>query len=259
MSILKIFRNLFSEIFAFLFLLSLSSLLILWILKDFTSEKNIKPLLVNVFYDSLEKQMDSYTEEQIKESIKIQCKDTDEISMPIGSFNISISCAEYKDINDTKMFLAEKISNSLYEKDYGCEINCLMEGKQDFLITKKANEKYTNLLIFNIVGTIFLGLMFFVLNENPVYKRIRSMSILILIGCLPGALLKVLLDPLKQELIYTNTFADPIIENLASISIKKYLTLFFVGLCCLVLSFLVMVFEKRTIKNYIFGSKEFVL
>lgn len=247
MNLLKTIRNFFSGIFAFLFLLSLSTFLILWILNDFTSENNIKPIITNLFYSTIEKQIDSYTEQQINEEIKIQCKESDKILMPIGGFDLNISCNNYKNSNNTKMFLAKEIVNSIYEKNYDCGIDCLFE-KQDFLISRKAHQMYTRLLIFNNIIVIFFGLLFFVLNDGSLSRKMRGLSILILLVSLQGFLIKILINPLKQQLISIDVFVDPIIENIADIAIKKYLIIFFIGLCFLLLSF-VFSLSKSNIKE----------
>ena len=71
--VLKILLSLLRFFLSFIFVLSLSCLVAVWTLADFSREENIKHLLTDAFYQSLKKQRDSSKEEEIKSSALALC------------------------------------------------------------------------------------------------------------------------------------------------------------------------------------------
>jgi len=245
MSILaKIFLYLLRFFFSFLFVLCLSSFIVVWSLVDFTRESNIKPLITDIFYDLLSHQVDASTEEQIRTYISSLCSRQETVETTLEGVAIKISCRDFFVAKDLKRFIAESIATSFYGAEYGCQfIECLKEGRYDVLITRKGNEFYQKVFLPLIFLSTLFGLAFFMVEEGKLSKKIRGIAVLILLVCLPGIMVKFLVDPIKQRFIsHSHTF-DKIVENLLDTAIKKYLIAFIIGISLLVISFLVWLIE----------------
>jgi hypothetical protein len=242
----RFFLNLLRFFLSFAFVLSLSSFIIIWTLADFSQESNVKPLIADIFHQSLKKQLDAFTEEEIKTSISMLCANKENIETTIGGVDVKISCKDFYLSKDLTRFVAESIASSIYNTEYNCEvIECLNYGRYDVLISRKGNQFYSETLLPLILASSLFGLAFFVLEEGKIFKRIRSVAVLILLVCLPALMINFLIDPIKKRFISHSDMVDKIAENLLEIAFKKYLVLLIVGASLLVISIVAWIIERR--------------
>lgn len=241
----KILSSILRFFLSFVFVLSFSSLIVAWILADFSQEENIKHLLTETFYQSLKKQWDAYEEEEIKNSVLGLCANKESIQMPLGDKVIRIYCKDLSASTDFSRFIAESAAKSFYEAEYNCQfIECLNEAKYDVLISKKGDEFYTKALTSLIITSAVSGLAFFTLEEGNISKRIRGVALLILLVCLPALSINFLIEPIKQRFISHSEMIDNIVENLLEIAFKKYLITFILGFSLLVASIFLWLIER---------------
>jgi len=245
MNVIKLLRGFFTGLCAFAFVLLLSSFLVLWVLEDFTSESKMRPILNSIFFDLIDKQLDPHSEGEIDKEIRFLCSSNKEAQATFAGFSLNISCDKYFAINNTKAFLAEEISSSIYEESKDCDVDCILSQETDFLITKKANMIYKNLLLYNAIAALLFGILYFALKEGSLSQKMSSLSILVFLVCIPGLLVILLANSMKEKFISAGNIADPIIEALRSIIIQKYLILLSFGASFLLISLFIKFFEKK--------------
>jgi hypothetical protein len=244
--IARFFLNLLRFFLSFLFVLSLSSFIIVWTLADFSQKSNIKPLMSEVIYQELNRQMDAYSEEQLKRYVSTLCANKENVETTISGIDLKISCKDFFVANDLKKFFAESIAESFYEASYSCEvIECLNEERYDVLVSRKGNEFYNQAFLPLIAASALSGLAIFTLEEGKLSKRIKTIAVLILVVCLPAIAINFLREPIKQRFISYSEIVDKIVENLLAIAFKKYLLAFIFGISLLAISLFLWLIERR--------------
>lgn len=240
MSLIKdVFMKFLRFLSSFIFVIMLSIFALSWIINDFTKESNIKPLFTSFYSEYIDKNLDPYTQEQIKNSIKEECSSNNIFTLPLISVNIS--CEKYNENLDIKEFLTEEIVNYFYERDYKIE-DCIAK---DFtcVFTREFNNLSQKITLYSLIASLFFGLIYILIEDGDISKRTRGISILIAIVALPAIILMILFDPIKQKYIDI-ALSEPFIENFVKISIEKYSILLFISAIILLLSFLVKFFKK---------------
>ncbi len=236
--------NLLRFFISFIFVLSLSSLIITWILSDFTAESNIKPIISDIVYQSLSQQMDDFTEEQIINSLSQECSSKEIIQQNIAGFDIKISCKDFSVSDDIKKLLADSVAASIYEKE-DCGLECITKNDFSFLVTARGNKLYQNLLLIFLAISVIAGISFVLLEQGSTSKRLRGLGVLMMLTCLPGIMTYFLVDPMKKGLLSYNSLFDPIIRNVVDIAIQKYLILIAATIFVFSMSLIVWIIERR--------------
>ncbi|MFH8080923.1 MAG: hypothetical protein QXO84_03545 [Candidatus Aenigmatarchaeota archaeon] len=239
MNVKSIVMGFFRFMFSFLFLLSLSSFIVFWILRDFTSEETLKPLISDIVYARLsnfDKEM-----KYVNNTIEYQCKDKERFQLTVGDVQLSILCEEFRKSKDLKRFLSEQVANSFYE----CE-NEFCQKNYEIMLTRKSHLMLSTLTFITFSTSCVFGAATFIFTKGKVSRKIKTIAILILFACLPGVLTYFLLEPIKQKYISSSSEYDVVIQKLVEIATAKYTTAFFTSFVLMALFFVVWFFEKRS-------------
>lgn len=158
------FRSVGKILSAFIFTISLSTMMIFISLAEFTSYSNLKPVMTKViassFSDSLSQQIST---------IERYCKNREKLEIVVGEKNFTINCSTFK-----KETILDEISSEyfdqIYFKEYECEfIDCFrLNTTENFmiLISKKGNELYIQARNWCMLVAILSGLFLFLSTKN---------------------------------------------------------------------------------------------
>ncbi|MCX8179542.1 MAG: hypothetical protein N3E38_02265 [Candidatus Aenigmarchaeota archaeon] len=242
MSFLSFLLNILRVILSFFFLLSVSSFLAFWSFQDFTKEDVIKPAVAEVIYAKLNEELDEDEIAYINKTISENCLGKENFETTFGDIQFNISCKSFKNSRDIKSFLSQEIASYYYE----CKGDVCEKTQYEWLLTRRGHKVFSKLTILTFVSSLFFGLLLFVIETGGVSKKLKSISVILLLACLPALITYFLLEPIKQKYIsHPSLPIDSMMKTLLEIATNKYILAFSFSIFLLTLSFVFWFFEKK--------------
>ena len=251
----KLILSFIKTIFSLVFILSLSSFLMIWSLEEFTNYNNMKSLMVNLYYEQMQDQIDRNYIEYIHSNIKNQCLSTENetISFVFTGKSIKLKCDDI--ITSTSNNFMELVFDALFESFYfekhqGSLIETLKQPRRDLsfiLFSYDANQELKTLKIYALSVVIVSGMVLGLATSNW-SGRLRVIGTSLIIVGLPVLTINVMKNSLEKMLISESGEVIPsinmVLDNLFEIMYQKFTYVLVLGVVLTVLSLVFWLYEK---------------
>jgi hypothetical protein len=222
-------------IVGFLFSVSLTLLLSIFLASVLTNYGNIKPIFATVYSNAIMRQLGAQRIEELYNSATLYCREEETVTIPYGYENITLNCNEITNTNSTYLvsIIVEKFFNTFYYKDYGCEfLTCMQKisSLEDAVVvfSSTSHRFFESIIFVMLFVTILIGVALFFLIENW-EGRFKSFGVeFLFIGLLyflTPYLESIVFDKLPPEAPITKDAFDAIFNSVSPV----FLIFFIIG------------------------------
>jgi hypothetical protein len=141
--------------------------------------------LKNIFTDFIALQFSSDEQKNtLADSFSILCSSQDEIQFDLTDIGITIGCSRFSGGFESAI---SAIFDSLYKKDFQCDLLDCMKYSPVIFSTEKGNEILRTITVMLFILTILSGILFAISLQNP-FKGIGLVMLSLIFMYLPFAL-----------------------------------------------------------------------
>lgn len=242
---MKVLRRLVKTVSSFLFVTSLSILLLVSTLIKFTEYKTLKPFVLDAIQESLT--YGGIDWEQLHANLKLLCSQQETIEIPIeiiGKVTFSCSNLNATSPEATASLFSTIIFDEMYYHNYTCEfIECIQQGNYFAIISQYGNNFLKSVWYYILLVTVLFGtILFFSIELLP--DRLKGLGIVMLSTSIPFVFSYILQSQISARLSYARLIA-PFVREILFISIKYTLIVLIFGIALIVLGYVAQAKERR--------------